>query len=66
MQNGIYFTQHLDTDGATIFEHACRVGCEGIVAKRADQPYRSGRSKGSLKIKNPKSPAALRIEQGTF
>ena len=64
MQSGVYYTDHLETDGATMFEHACRFGCEGIVAKRTDQPYRSGRSKSWLKIKNPKSPAALRIEGG--
>lgn len=66
MQNGIYYTDHLDADGATMFEHACRFSCEGIVTKRVDQPYSSGRSKGWLKIKNPKSPAALRLEEGTF
>ena len=36
------------------------------MAKRADSLYRSGRSKSWLKIKNPKSPAMLRIEEGTF
>ena len=36
------------------------------VIVRADSPYRSGRSKSWLKIKNPKSPAMLRIEEGTF
>jgi ATP-dependent DNA ligase len=39
---------------------------EGIVSKRRDLTYISGRSKSWLKIKNPKSPAALRIEDGTF
>ena len=39
---------------------------EGIVAKRIDSPYRSGRSKTWIKVKNPNSPAALRIEEGTF
>jgi hypothetical protein len=28
--------------------------------------YRSGRSKSWLKIKNPASPAMLRVEDGTF
>lgn len=57
---------HLDADGATMFEHACRFSCEGIVRKRVDQPYSSGRSKGWLKIKNPNSPAAVRLEERTF
>jgi hypothetical protein len=34
---------------------------EGIVAKRRDRPYRSGRSPDWVKIKNPDAPAAMRI-----
>ena len=37
-------TAILDGDGETIFRHACGFGAEGIVAKRRDRPYRSGRS----------------------
>jgi bifunctional non-homologous end joining protein LigD len=59
---GIRLSEHLDgADGATVFEHACRMGLEGIVAKRRDRPYRSGRSPGWVKIKNPDAPAATRI-----
>jgi bifunctional non-homologous end joining protein LigD len=64
--DGILYSDHMDRDGDLVFEHACKFGCEGIVAKRADSTYRSGRSKSWLKIKNPKSPAMLRIEDGTF
>jgi hypothetical protein len=32
-----------------VFEHACKLACEGIVAKRKDLPYQSGRSKRWLK-----------------
>jgi bifunctional non-homologous end joining protein LigD len=49
-----------------VFEKACKFGCEGIVAKRIDSPYRSGRSKTWIKVKNPNSRAALRIEDETF
>jgi bifunctional non-homologous end joining protein LigD len=38
----IQFSEHLDHDGAAVFEHACRMGLEGIVSKRIDAPYRSG------------------------
>ena len=31
-------------DGAIVFAHACKMGLEGIVSKRRDSPYRSGRS----------------------
>jgi bifunctional non-homologous end joining protein LigD len=47
-----YF-EHLEDGGAEMFEHACRLGLEGMVSKRRDGRYRSGRSSGWLKIKNP-------------
>jgi hypothetical protein len=39
--------------GAEMYEHACRLGLEGIVSKHRDGRYRSGRSRGWLKVKNP-------------
>jgi bifunctional non-homologous end joining protein LigD len=33
------------------FERACRAGWEGLIAKRADAPYRAGRSRDWLKLK---------------
>jgi ATP-dependent DNA ligase len=59
----IRFSEHFEGDGARIFEHACKFGLEGIVSKRRDLPYQSGKSKRWLKIKNPNSPAMLRLEQ---
>ena len=44
-----------------IFEHACRLGFEGIVSKHRGHPYRSGPSKSWLKIKNPNAPGMLRF-----
>ena len=64
--HGIHYNEHLQDDGQIVFEKACKFGCEGIVAKRIDSPYRSGRSRTWIKVKNPNSPAALRIEEGTF
>jgi bifunctional non-homologous end joining protein LigD len=58
---GIQFNEHADLDGATVFAAACKMGLEGIVSKRRDFPYRSGRSKGWVKVKNPASPAMLRV-----
>jgi bifunctional non-homologous end joining protein LigD len=60
----ILFSEHFEGDGARIFEHACKFGLEGIVSKRRDLPYQSGKSKRWLKIKNPNSPAMLRVERG--
>jgi bifunctional non-homologous end joining protein LigD len=31
---GVRLSEHLDGDGETIFQHACALGAEGIVAKR--------------------------------
>src|SRR5262249_20328529 len=45
------FSEHLQQDGPTMFEHACRLGLEGIVSKRADMPYRPGRGPHWLKTK---------------
>ena len=57
---GITFNEYYDGDGTTLFRHACRFGCEGIVSKRLGSPYRSGRVDDWLKIKNPLAPAAKR------
>ena len=59
-QNAIRFVEHLTDDGAVVFEHACRMGLEGIVSKRVDAPYRGGPSKVWLKSKNPASEAVRR------
>ena len=50
-------------DGGTIFEHACSLGLEGIVCKRIDAPYRAGRSKHWLKLKNCAHPAIMRVKE---
>ena len=56
----ITYNEHLAHDGAAVFEHACRLGLEGIVSKRLDSPYRSGPSKVWLKSKNPQCEAVQR------
>ena len=40
----IRYTDHFDEDGPLIYRHACDMGLEGIVSKRRDATYRSGRS----------------------
>lgn len=47
----VRLSETFDTDGETLKEHACRIGFEGIVSKRATARYRSGRSNDWLKIK---------------
>ena len=43
-----------------MFEHACKMGLEGIVSKRRNSAYRSGRSSDWIKSKNPAAPAVRR------
>jgi bifunctional non-homologous end joining protein LigD len=58
---GLQFNEHMDhEDGPLVFAHACKLGVEGIVSKRRDSPYRSGRSPNWIKSKNPNAPAVRR------
>jgi bifunctional non-homologous end joining protein LigD len=54
---GIVSNEVFEGDGGILFEHACKLGCEGIVSKRLGSLYRSGRSPHWLKVKNPAAPA---------
>jgi bifunctional non-homologous end joining protein LigD len=36
-----------------MFRHACGMGLEGIISKRADSRYKSGRCFSWVKVKNP-------------
>jgi ATP-dependent DNA ligase len=57
---GLRFNKHMEGDGPTVFAHACKLGLEGIVSKRKDSVYRSGRSPDWLKMKNLAAPAVKR------
>jgi len=58
--SGIQFNEAIEGDAATVFEHACKLGLEGIVSKRKGSPYVSGRSSDWIKLKNADSPAVKR------
>jgi ATP-dependent DNA ligase len=63
---GLRWNEHIEEDGGTIFRHACKLGLEGIVSKRKDSPYRSGRSPDWLKM-NPDHrapPASAELTMG--
>jgi bifunctional non-homologous end joining protein LigD len=47
----IVYSEHLTGDGQEMFEHAAKLGWEGIVSKNAQAPYRSDRNEAWLKIK---------------
>jgi len=57
---GLRLSEHLHSDGMEIFEHACKLGCEGIVSKRVGSRYVSGRTSHWVKVKNPAAPAVRR------
>jgi len=45
------FSEHFTEPGRVMLKHACRMGLEGVVSKRADAPYRSGRGLDWIKSK---------------
>jgi bifunctional non-homologous end joining protein LigD len=45
------YSAHFGEDGGLVLRHACRLSLEGIVSKKADAPYRSGRGKSWIKSK---------------
>jgi ATP dependent DNA ligase domain len=63
---GIVLNEHIESDGAVVFAGACRMGLEGIGSKRLDAPYRSGRSRDWIKVKNPDCPAMHRAREGRW
>lgn len=46
----VRYSAHRNTEGESYYAEACRRGWEGVVAKRADARYRSGRSRDWLKF----------------
>jgi bifunctional non-homologous end joining protein LigD len=57
-QDGLRLSEHIaDTDGAVVFRQVCVMGLEGIVAKRRDSRYRSGRCREWIKVKNIEHPS---------
>ena len=47
----VVYSEHMTESGERVFRHACRLNLEGVISKRADAPYHSGRTKDWLKIK---------------
>ena len=54
IETPVLYSEHLTGDGQEMFEHAAKLGWEGIISKRADWPYRS-RANRSL-AENQNSP----------
>ncbi|HJL17585.1 MAG TPA: DNA ligase D [Sandaracinaceae bacterium LLY-WYZ-13_1] len=51
LEGRVRFGAHVRGQGAAFLAEACRMGVEGVVSKRADAPYRAGRSKAWTKTK---------------
>jgi bifunctional non-homologous end joining protein LigD len=47
----IVYSDHMVADGQAMFDHACRMGLEGVISKRSSAPYRSGRGESWIKVK---------------
>ena len=60
----ICLIEHDEGDGEALFRAACRMGLEGIVSKRAQSRYRSGRCKSWIKTKNRRAPGYMRVRDG--
>jgi bifunctional non-homologous end joining protein LigD len=50
-EGAVRFSEHFETEGDIVLENACRLSLEGIVSKRTDAPYRSGRNRDWIKSK---------------
>jgi bifunctional non-homologous end joining protein LigD len=51
----LVYVDHFEDQGQRVFEHACRLKLEGIIAKKRDSAYRSGRQDNWIKLKCLKS-----------
>jgi len=47
----IRYSDHIEGSGQAAFAEACRQGLEGLISKRGDSLYRSGRGRNWLKVK---------------
>ena len=47
----LVYSDYVEGSGAAFYEQACTMQLEGVVSKKADAPYRSGRGKDWLKTK---------------
>src|SRR5213594_3782413 len=45
------YSEHFEKNGEALYEQVVKLGLEGIMAKKAERPYRSGRSSDWLKIR---------------
>jgi bifunctional non-homologous end joining protein LigD len=49
--NGLRFVEHFTSGGEAVLQSACRMNLEGIISKRAKDPYQGGRGDSWVKSK---------------
>jgi ATP-dependent DNA ligase len=60
--DGIFLSEFEQGEiGPDLFRKACEFGLERLVSKHRDRPYRGGRQKHWIKVKNRKHPAMNRV-----
>ncbi|WP_446745461.1 DNA ligase D [Silvibacterium acidisoli] len=47
----LHYSEHLESSGETMLQHACELHAEGIISKKADGQYVSGRTSNWQKLK---------------
>jgi ATP-dependent DNA ligase len=47
----IVYCKHIGETGEKLFQAADQLGLEGVIGKRADSPYRAGRTPNWVKVK---------------
>jgi bifunctional non-homologous end joining protein LigD len=45
------YSEHIPENGEALYQHVLDIGLEGIIAKKADSPYRAGRSPHWIKVR---------------
>ena len=50
----IRYVEHFEGDGDAMLQSASKMSLEGIISKKLDAPYRSGRSENWTKAKVPR------------
>jgi bifunctional non-homologous end joining protein LigD len=58
---GILLSREVEGTAEQIYRHACRLGLEGVVSKRKDSPYTSGRRREWVKTKCVQSDGFIAI-----
>jgi len=58
--HSIHCSHSATVDGTVFYEHACKIGAEGMVPKRRGSRHLAGRTGQWGKVKNPAALAATR------